>query len=269
MGWPGSSSGRMWRKLTLCAWLIVLWLLAHALAFFLHEFAHSFTAWIAGYKANPLALDYGRLSVPNVLFQSGIDENVSYGPIFASDKGWLAALIAAAGVLSNGFFYAASRALYALARRHARPMPGLFAFLLCLMNVGNFFDYVPVRTFATHGDMTTVEKGLGISPWWVVVAAGIPCVVAMWHLMMRLLPDVREFVLAGERALQAVLVTVTSVTMFVFFGASGLDGYGAVSHWISEMSMTVLLVGTTIVCWPRAGSVDSGNRARPVAPIAG
>jgi hypothetical protein len=46
-------------------WLLVviqLWL-AHVIGFLMHEYAHSFTAWLLHYKANPLDLDYGHLSI--------------------------------------------------------------------------------------------------------------------------------------------------------------------------------------------------------------
>jgi hypothetical protein len=93
--------------------------------------------------------------VGNILLQGEIDENVDYDPIFAAGKSNLAALIAACGVLVNVILYFATRGLFSLCRSRGQQRLGLFAFLLCLMNVGNFLDYVPVRTFATHGDMAS------------------------------------------------------------------------------------------------------------------
>jgi hypothetical protein len=55
--------------------LIQLWV-AHAIGYLAHEYAHSFTVWIVHYKANPLALNYGHLSLKNILLQADIDENV-------------------------------------------------------------------------------------------------------------------------------------------------------------------------------------------------
>lgn len=49
--------------------LIQLWF-AHAIGYLAHEYAHSFTAWIAHSKANPLALNYGHLSLKNILLQA-------------------------------------------------------------------------------------------------------------------------------------------------------------------------------------------------------
>lgn len=124
-------------------WLLVvpaLWWLTHALAYLVHEYAHSFSAWALGYKADPFGLNYGHLTPGNVAFLLDIDENVEYGRMFAAGKGYLASLVAVAGVLfGNGLLYFAARRLYPVAKQRYRDVLALFALLLCLMNVGNFF----------------------------------------------------------------------------------------------------------------------------------
>lgn len=242
------------------SFFVLLWL-AHAAAYLLHEFGHSFTAWITGYKANPLALDYGHLNAGNLLFQSEIDENVEYDPVFAAGKGFWAASIAGAGVLVNVVLYFASRALYFLCKRRSWRMAGLFAFLFCLMNVGNFLDYVPVRTFATHGDMATLERGLHISPWWVAVAAGVPFAVAIWHFFRSMLPEARRGLFPNMRLRQATLVLASSFMMFGYYGAAGMQRYGEISHWISLFSFAVVFPGVLILCWPRKGELERAGQA--------
>jgi len=235
---------------TLLALLLPLWWLAHAFGYLVHEYAHSFTAWAVGYKANPVALNYGHLTVSNVLLLFDIDENVNYGPVFADGKGYLASVIAVSGVLlGNGVFYFVARWLFFLARERRRQALGLLAFLLCLMNVGNFFGYVPVRTFTTRADMATVERGLDISPWWIAIVLGIPFAIAIRHCFSTLLPDACRFLFPDRRVAQSVLLVVSSATAFFFpFGASGLLGYGDVSHWISVASTCVLFPASVILC---------------------
>ena len=245
----------MRQRKTVLFWLLVvsLWWFAHALGYLLHEYAHSFTAWALGYKANPLALNYGHLTPQNVAFLLGIDENVDYDPIFAAGKGYLASLIAVAGVLfGNGVFYFAARRLYSFSAQRQRQVLGLFAFLFCLMNVGNFLCYVPVRTFTTHGDMATLEKGLHASPWWIAAVLGIPFAIAIWHFFSTLLPDVCGFLFPGKRIQRVALLALSSFTVFVFpFGAAGLHGYGEASRWISIFSSCALFPVVVILCWPR------------------
>jgi hypothetical protein len=96
--------------------LVQLWA-AHVFAFFPNEFANPFTAWLLGWKSNPLALNYAHPSLVVLLAQFGIDQNVNEVPIFASGHGRQAALIAAAGmVIGNRLItYPLSRVAYALA----------------------------------------------------------------------------------------------------------------------------------------------------------
>jgi hypothetical protein len=235
-------------------WLVFVLLLwsAHAAGYLVHEYAHSFTAWGLGYKANPLALHYGHLSVENLVYLNDIDENVDYDPIFAAHKGYLASVIAVAGVLfGNGLCYIASRKLYSVAKERKRKTLALFCFLLCLMNVGNFLSYVPVRTFTTHADMFTVEKGLSLSAWWVAIVLGLPFSVALWHFFTRLLPDARTYLFLHRPVSQIALTVLSRYAVFAFFGIAGLHRYGAVSHWMSALSLYVMLPAALVLCWPR------------------
>jgi hypothetical protein len=241
----------MLRKLLYCLLFAFLLWLAHSLAYLLHEYGHSFTAWAVGWKSNPLAITYGRLTLRNVAFLADFDENVDYDPIFAAGKGYLASLIAIAGISVNAILYFVARALSSHARRRARHTLGLFAFLFCLMNAGNFLDYVPVRTFATHGDMANLQKGLQIGPWWVVILLGLPTAAALAHFFVRLLPGARAFLYPGHTAALARLVAISSFMMFVFYGASGLHGYGPISRWLSLASTCVAFPAVLALCWPR------------------
>ncbi len=238
-----------------CLVFVVLLWLTHALGYLVHEYAHSFTAWALGYKTNPLALNYGHLSLTNVLTLSDIDENVDYDPIFASGHGALAALIAVAGVLiGNGLFYLLSRRVYTAAKERGSRTLALFMFLFCMMNAGNFISYVPVRTFTTHADMFTVERGLSISPWWIAIVLGIPFCIAVWHFFARLLPGAMRFFFPHGRLGQILLLFLSALMFFAFFGIAGLHHYGKVSHWISALSISVLLPLSLLLCWPRRGA---------------
>ncbi len=242
------------RPRTAFIWLLgflQLWL-AHAIGYMIHEYAHSFTAWILHYKANPLALDYGGISLDNILFQNDVDENVDYSAIFATGRGPSASLIAVAGVLiGNGISYIVSRLLYTKARQKNMRAWAMFFFWLCLMSVGNFLSYVPVRTFTTHADMATAARGLNVSPWVIALVLGIPFAVAIWHFFARILPDTETFLFADEPVLQGVLVLLTTYFVFVFFGGSGIRNYGNVSDWLSAISEYVLFPVVTIICWQR------------------
>jgi hypothetical protein len=242
------------RQRSALLWLLAifqLWL-AHAIGYMIHEYAHSFTAWLLHYKTNPLALDYGGLNLNNLLFLDDIDENVNYAPIFRAGHGPLASIIAGAGVLiGNGISYFVSRFFYSKAKQKNMRACAMFFFLLCVMSVGNFLSYVPIRTFATHADMATTAQGLAISPWLIALVLGIPFALAIWHLFTRILPDAVTFLFPTEPALQAILVLLTTYLVFAFFGDAGIHNYGNVSHWLSIISVYVLFPVVTIACWQR------------------
>lgn len=198
-----------------------------------------------------MALNYGHLTPGNVALLRDIDENVEYDPMFAAGKGYLAALVAVAGVLfGNGLLYLAARRLYSYAKRRHNDVLVLFARMLCMMNVGNFLCYVPVRTFTTHPDMATLEKGLHASPWWIVTVLGIPFAIAIWHFFTKLLPDACGFLFPDKRAPSAALLALSSFTVLVFFAAAGLRGYGEASRWISACSVCGLFPAVVILGWP-------------------
>ena len=100
--------------------VILLWV-AHVAGYLVHEYAHSFLAWAVGYKANPVALNYGHLSIENLVFLSGIDENVDYGPIFAAGKGYLASSIAVPACSSATDSAISHRASSTRLRRERKP----------------------------------------------------------------------------------------------------------------------------------------------------
>jgi hypothetical protein len=72
----------------------LLWL-THAIAFFAHEYSHSFVAWALGWKSNPWIINFGHPDLPNFFQMIDIDEKVDYAPIFAGGHGFAAAVLAA------------------------------------------------------------------------------------------------------------------------------------------------------------------------------
>ena len=155
-------------------------LLAHYAAVLPHEYAHSFMAFALGYKSDPLIIHFGGTSVGNLVSLINIDEQVDYAPMFARGDGPAAALVGIAGPgLANGTMYLLS--LFLLRRPSVRRNVFLFmlVFWFNFMNVANFFDYVPIRTFASHGDIGHITQGLGISAWTALVVLGIPTSLAM------------------------------------------------------------------------------------------
>ncbi|MBE1161076.1 hypothetical protein [Dyella acidiphila] len=241
-----AARGEMIRFIAATAMMV---LIAHAVAYFTHEYSHAFTAWLLGYKQDPLALNYGEASTANILFQQDIDENVDYDPIFAGQHGWSAALIALVGPgVGNGVLYFVCLWLFraALSRNHRRT--AMFLFWLALMCAGNVWSYAPTRVITTHADMALAAKGLGISTWllfpWVTAAA----VWIAWSFFFRLFAQARQ-TLFHEPDRLVLVSALVAYFYFGFFGGGGISGhYGAVPALFSTVSLLVLLPLSCLFC---------------------
>jgi hypothetical protein len=239
--------GKSWLIFALLT-IALLWT-AHVIAFFPHEYSHSFMAWLLGWKSNPLSLNYGHLNAGNLLAQFDIDENVNYEPIFAGRHGYQAGIIALAGLFIGNFIitYPLSRWGYHSAKKRGNRTAGLFFYWLCLASVGNLIDYVPIRTFAGDGDMHTVVMGFNISPWLIMVVLGIPCLGILGHFLFFFVPRALHWLFPESAGRRVVMVILTAFALFGFYGAAGWAEADPVSHTMSVCSVYVLVPLALIV----------------------
>ena len=229
--------------------LVSLWL-AHYAAVLPHEYAHSFMAFALGYKSNPLVIHFGGLGVLNLISLVDINEQVDYAAMVARGDGLAVALIGFAGPgLANGTLYLLS--LWLLRRPAIRRNAWLFmlVFWFNFANVANFYCYVPIRTFASHGDIGHITQGLGVSPWAALVVLGIPTAIATWFLFARTLPEALGRIAPEFRFRQNFIASLSVVFFFGYFGLAGFAGYGEPSHALSVLSLCLIPI-MLIVCWP-------------------
>lgn len=233
------------------AWLLILltpfvFYITHAIAFFTHEYAHSFSAWVLGFKQNPFILHFGDTSFWNLLFFIKMDENVNF-ELFSANNPWQASFIAFAGILSNALlFLFCINALFSK-KRHSQFYYYFFIWFT-VMNLGNFNDYIPGRTFATHGDIAEILTFLNISPWWIMVIFGYPICFCFWYFYSKILPfnyQKLEFNITQ----QVILLITVTYTLFGLFGAAGYSNYGPASHLIALLSMYSIPI-FIVACWP-------------------
>ena len=258
-GWLGT--GWSWAGL-LALTTVQLWA-AHACVFFAHEYAHSFVAWALGWKTNPLALHYGHPTLTVLLLQLGIDQNVDEVPIFASGHGVQAGLISAAGALlgNAAITYSLSRWGYQTAQRHGSRGWAMFSYWVCVASVGNFIDYVPIRTFTDgtdlYQDMFAVERGFGWSPWTLLLVFGIPTACALVYFFLRIEPQTLRWLFPASAGKRVFVALLTAFTLFDFYGAAGWADGGPMAHRLSVISVCVVapLMGvlTGIVADRRTG----------------
>jgi hypothetical protein len=225
-------------------------LLAHYAAVLPHEYAHSFMAFALGYKSDPLVIHFGGTGVGNLISLINIDEQVNYAPMFARGDGRAAALTGFAGPgLANGMLYLVS--LFLLRQPTVRRNTFLYmlVFWFNFMNVANFYDYVPIRTFASGGDIGHITQGLGLSPWTALIVLGIPTAIAMWFLFTHTLPQALGRIAPESPFRQRFIVSTSVVIMFGYFGLAGFMGYGEPSHTLSVLSLGLIPI-MLFLCWP-------------------
>lgn len=210
-------------------------LATHAVAFFLHEFSHSFTASALGWKSNPLDLTYGSPSPANLLLQVDIDENVDYDPIFAAGQTTAAGVIAVAGVvLGNGILsLALGLVTFFAAQRKSRVLWAYAGYWLTVMSIGNLLCYVPIRVFSSHADMHTATLGFHCSPATLLVILGLPFLVAAYYFLTIFAPAALRGMFPNSAARRITIIVLTAFVLFGFFGSPGLSNHGEISRTLS------------------------------------
>jgi hypothetical protein len=220
---------------------VLVWLFAHSVAFFSHEFAHTFSAQALGWKSNPFDLDWGTASPMNLVLHQEIDENVDYQPVFDSGHAIDAGLIALAGTALGNLIVSLGIGLgvVAIAKRRRAIVLGCFGYWVATMSVANLLSYVPLRVFTSHADMHTVEMGFGWTPMQVLLFVGLPYLVALLWFFLRFQPRTLAWLFPDSVQKRYVMVFLTSITVFGFFCLGGLSGYGETSHYLSMATMLV------------------------------
>lgn len=213
--------------------------LSHYLAVFPHEYAHALIASISGYKDHFWEIDYGGKSIANLLFLIHIDENVNYSAIYEAHQAWLVALIACACVgLGNIGTYFISLALMANDQVQKHIWFYYFCFWWNINSIGNFLDYVPSRTFTTHGDIANITQALNISPWLIMFSFGYFVLIVIWHFYRYSLPTaISKLDLTHCNWLQIFLLLAVTAILFLLYGTVGFQYYGKLSHFVSVLSI--------------------------------
>ena len=237
-------------------------ILAHHCAMLPHEYAHSFMAWLLGDKINPLALNYGGTSWLNLLLLADMDENVAYQSILTAGHSYHVAFIAFAGIgIANSLMYIFSLSLLSKQAVIRRPAILYFIFLFNLMNVGNFFAYIPIRTLTTHGDVINFVNGLSISAWWVYIIGGYIVAFIIWYFFTRTMLHAFKTLNLSSVTSKLNLTVLCVLILFGFYGGlPGISGsYGEISYFLSATSL-LAIPGIILMLWPTRGWIWLNQR---------
>jgi hypothetical protein len=215
-------------------------LLTHYVAVLPHEFTHSFLAWVLGIKDNPWLIDWGGTSWLNILLLVHINENVDYKAALAAGQVVAVALVALSGpLLANGGMYLIFRKLSTSRSVRSRPFVSWVVFWLVVMNLGNLWCYVPIRTFAADGDIRHFIWASDVSPWLIYVVLGYLILWALIDFYRRVLPTALTSTgLLPSTASGAVVLVVSTVVIF---------GYYAIPGFLEPDSVSLFIAGTSVL----------------------
>ena len=171
-----------------------------------------------------------------------------------------AGIIAAAGMVIGNMLitYSLSRWFYAIAKQRGSRTWVMFSYWLTVASIGNFIDYVPVRTFADGGDMFTVAKGFACSPWLVLLVLGIPTLIGLLYFFLRIESQTLIWLFPESAAKRNIILFLTAFIIFGFYGAAGwIEDCGPESRWISIISVFAMVPLMTLFGWWRTKNILS------------
>ena len=234
------------RYLTFILATVIILFVTHHLMVLLHEWTHGTTAWMFGCKDSPFDIQYGGWTLSNV------DENINYKLLFSTEKGFVASMIAVSALLMNALLFILSIIL--LSRKTIQRKRWFFHFFywFAVMNIGELFSYIPVRTFVINrGDVGHFTYGLNLSPW-VVFVPGIFLVAwGLWYIIKRETPRFYHLMALSSVLWRHIHFIILVFVIFFWFGSSAFYDYGMNSLW-SLWSLVSVLMGVVvfIICNP-------------------
>jgi hypothetical protein len=246
------------RQLVFTLTTAVAIVLAHAVTYLAHEYAHSFCAWALGFMANPFALDYGVASLANLVMLISVGDNVQYEPILQNGHGLAVAVIALAGpYIGNALLYVC---LYTATKRVRLPALALsFTFWLLVMCVGNVWSYVPIRAITTHADIAIAAGGLQLGVLTLFPFLLLLSLLLVGHFLARACPLFISAIASGDNGRTALMITMTATWIFFFYGSIGVfSNYGTVSQAFSLASMLFLMPVAAAWLWQRCSVIARG-----------
>jgi hypothetical protein len=243
----------------------LLVVITHAVAYMTHEYSHSFVAWGLGWMRDPLALDYGKPTLYNILFLGDVGDNVQYDPIFASGNGLVATTIALAGTaIGNALLYFACYRVSKFRGIASNWLALSIVYWLALMCAGNVWGYVPIRALTTHADIALSAKGLGISPWLQFPFLIVPALYVVYHFFTKMCASSLMTVSGGSSAKLALVIALTGYWFFAFYGGDGTSGdYGHVSQILAILSKYILFPLSTLWLWSQYGAETDARVLTP------
>lgn len=209
----------------------------------LHEWMHGTMAWILNIKSNPFDIYYGDWTLLHV------DEDVNYLELYQAGKIWTVAIIAITPIIVNALMYLFSLWIISLPVIQMQKKIYAFIFWFALMNLGEIYSYIPIRTFGSHGDVGNFLRDLNISPWFIFIPGTLMVGIATWHFFVNVLSRSYRNLDIKSTWLRSFYLFLALIVYFYAFGRSGANSYGLISQIFSWISVAIIPI-IFFLCFP-------------------
>jgi hypothetical protein len=251
-----ASSNKAKQTLSYLILALVTVLPLSALFVIIHEYIHSAAAWLLGAKEDPMMIQWG-----NPVTLAGWDEAVCYSCLFDSGRGTAAAIIAASPLIFQAAVFIIC--LYLMLGNRLLQKRRLFhlAFWVAIINFMELFTYIAYDSFASHGDIGNINRGLGLSPW-LLFPANVTLVLAgLYLLFFRVLPKMNVVVAEGNLFTEMLILIASAFILFrlgdVIWEMASL--YPDPQWMIGLIGLAAFALVVSL-CWPTRRWIIEGER---------
>lgn len=173
-------------------------------------------------KKSPFDVYYGGWGLLHV------DENINYSQLLSHHQGITAALIGIAGCTVS--------ALLAILF--------ILSYWFLIINMVPLFQYIPLTTFSTQGDIGRFVHGLNISPWWVFIPGSLLIVIALWRIFSLEIPRAYAVIPLKTIGAQRVFLLTSLGIIFLLIYT---HGYNPVTDKGSSLYQKILSIASVLL----------------------
>ncbi len=236
----------------LICYTVINIILVYYIAVLCHEYGHSVTAWLFGYKSHPFDIIYGSW------YLIPASENVDFNAIYASGHPYQSGLIGIAGIFTNIVLFLIC--LCFLNQKYILKKPYFinFFFFLAAINLIEILAYIPNRTFTgtngdvshTGGDIGEFLHGFNLSPFWIFIPGIILVTLALYRFYQFELKKVYSLIPNKNLFFKRITLWLTfwPLIMFVVYWIPPAE-YISLSY-ASNFYSIILVVYILIACDP-------------------
>ena len=174
-----------------------------------HEHIHSTTAFLLGRMQDPLAIVWG-----NPLTLDGWDEGVSYSALYAAGYGADAAIIAVMPLVFHAVVVTAGMYLLLTPALVNNKWSYHLVFWFIIVNLMELIAYMPLRAFASNGDIGNINHGLGLSPWVMFFPGTLLILLFLGILFFRILSRANVIIAGDSQPVRYALLVLAAFFVF-------------------------------------------------------